>query len=53
VCTRGSDRAHARGPSTSPLEYATRFAYAAKATSVENQGQDPSFKAAGARAGDL
>jgi hypothetical protein len=39
--------------STSPLEYATRFDYAAKTTSIENQGKDPSLEAAAARAGDL
>ena len=51
--TRGSDRALLCGPSTSPLEYATRFDYAAKTTSIENQGEDPSFEAAAARAGNL
>ena len=37
-------------PSTSPLEDATRFAYATKATRAKSQGKDPSFETAGARA---
>ena len=50
VCARGAHQALLGGRSTSPLEDATRFAYAAKATRAKSRGKDPSFETAGARA---
>src|SRR5436190_19422681 len=50
VCARVARQALLRGRSTSPLDDATRFAYATKATSAKSQGKDPSFETAGARA---
>src|SRR5437588_9481756 len=50
VCARGADLAPSRGRSASPLEDATRFAYATKATRAKSRGKDPSFETAGARA---
>ncbi len=50
VCAGGACLAAVPGPSTSPLEDATRFAYATTATRAKSQGKDPSFETAGARA---
>src|SRR5437667_3984370 len=49
LCARVACPAWSRGPSTSPLEDATRFAYATKATRAKSQSKDPSFDTAGAR----
>jgi hypothetical protein len=39
VCTRGSNRALLGGPSTSPLEYATRFDYVANTPAVRTKAK--------------
>jgi len=50
VCARDADLAWSSGPSTSPLESATRFDFAANSTRLKSRGQDALFDAAGKRA---